>query len=192
MRHVVCDTETNGLFDFRRPAEAPGQPRLASAAFIFLTPTFEIEREHHVFIRPDGWTMTPGASEKNGLTDELLRSKGVSVRNVLDAWNMLLDQGVTFIAHNASFDINVMKGELLRAGLRDRTDETFWFCTMKASTPICRIPAKRGFKWPKLMEAYEYFFDEQFENAHEALADARACAAVFKKLTELGVYQEAA
>lgn len=193
MRHVVFDTETSGLFDFKRPAEAPGQPRLASAAFLFLTPSFEIEREYHVFIRPEGWSMPAAASKVNGITDQMLRTHGVPLSNVLKAWNNLLDQGVVFVAHNADFDLKVMRGELRRARKPDRFDETYSFCTMKSSTDICKILNGRGrFKWPKLMEAYEFFFNEQFKNPHEALADARACAAVFRRLNELGHYREVA
>lgn len=189
MRHVVLDTETSGLFNFSRSAEAEGQPRLASAAFVFLDQNYCIEKEYHVFVRPDGWRMPAEATEKNGITQDMLVTNGVSILNVLRAWNNLLDQGVTFVAHNADFDLKVMRAELRRAGLPDRFDETEAFCTMKASTPICRIPGKRGVKWPKLIEAYQYFFNETFENQHEALADARACARVFKRLTEIGVYQ---
>ena len=32
MKYAVIDTETSGLFDFSKPAEAEGQPRLASLA----------------------------------------------------------------------------------------------------------------------------------------------------------------
>lgn len=189
MRHIVFDTETSGLFDFKRPAEAPGQPRLASIAFLFLDSSFEIEKEYHVFVRPVGWTMSADATRANGITQDMLVTNGVSIMNVLRAWNALIDQGVVFVAHNSNFDLKVMRGELRRANLPDRFDETEAFCTMKASTPICKIPGARGVKWPKLTEAYQFFFNETFENAHEALADARACARVFKKLTEIGAYQ---
>jgi len=191
-RHIVFDTETSGLFDFKRPAEAEGQPRLASAAFLFLDSSFNIEREYHCFVKPDGWHMPEAASRVNGITQEMLRTNGVPLTNVLNAWNALLDQGCIFVAHNVDFDLKVMRGELRRRGLPDRFDETYSFCTMKASTPICKIPGPRGNKWPKLQEAYSFFFNEQFDNAHEALADARACAAVFKRLNELGHYREAA
>lgn len=192
MRYIVFDTETSGLFDFKRPAEAPGQPRLASAAFLFLDSSLEIEKEYHVFVRPEGWKMSIGATQVNGITQDMLVTHGVSIMNVLRAWNALLDQGVIFVAHNSSFDLKVMRGELRRAGLPDRFDETEAFCTMKASTPLCHLPGARGFKWPKLIEAYQYFFNETFENAHEALADAKACAKIFKRLVELGAYKIAA
>ncbi len=192
LRHIVFDTETSGLFDFKRPAEAPGQPRLASAAFLFLDESFNIEREYHVFVRPDGWTMPEAASKVNGITNEMLRTHGVPLTNVLVAWNALLDNGCVFVAHNIDFDFKVIRGELRRRGLPDRYDETEGFCTMKASTALCKIPGPRGFKWPKLQEAYQFFFNEQFANPHEALADARACAAIFKRLNELGHYEMAA
>lgn len=192
MRFVVFDTETSGLFNVKRAPGAQGQPRLASAAFIFLDSDLYIEKEYHVFVRPDGWTMPSAATAVNGITNEMLLTHGVPVGNVLRAWNNLIDQGVTFVAHNDKFDLMVMQGELQRAELPDRMDEIDSYCTMRGSTPICRIPSKRGYKWPKLIEAYQYFFNAEFENAHEALADARACASIFRRLNELGHYKAAA
>ncbi|MEY4951800.1 MAG: hypothetical protein RL299_224, partial [Pseudomonadota bacterium] len=35
MGYLVIDTETSGLFDFKKPADDPSQPRLASLAMIW-------------------------------------------------------------------------------------------------------------------------------------------------------------
>ena len=182
MRNVVFDTETNGLFVTGRPA-----PRLASIALLFLDENLDVEHESLVYVYPNGWNMTRGATRVNKLTDMMLRERGIEVSHVLRAWNLLVDQGVRFIAHNLAFDFKVMRSELARAGepWRDSTG----ICTMKAMTPICRLSGKHGFKWPTLQEAYRHFFRDSFK-AHMALSDARACAMVFKRLHELGYYNE--
>lgn len=187
--YVVFDTETSGLFNFGKPPEAEGQPRLASIAFLFLDDALEVQQEHYKLIRPDGWKMPYGATVVNGLTQQMLEQKGVPVSNILTAFNYLADQGATFVAHNIDFDLKVLRGEMRRARLPDRDVKAF--CTMKSMTSVCRIKAKRGYKWPKLIEAYSYLFGEKFDDAHEALADARACARIFQHGVRNGLLEAA-
>ena len=59
---------------------------------------------------------------------------------------------------------------------------------MMASSFVLKLPGRFGnsYKWPKLSEAYETLVDEEgFEGAHDAMADVRACRAVYYKLKEL-------
>lgn len=59
------------------------------------------------------------------------------------------------------------------------------FCTMKAMTPVCKLHGNYGdFKWPKLQEAHKHAFGVEFDGAHDALADVRACARVYRWLME--------
>src|SRR5215471_14462247 len=180
MRHVVFDTETSGLFISGRPA-----PRLASIALLFLDQKLDVEHETLVYVYPKNWSMTRGATKVNGITDVMLRDRGIEISRVLKAWNLLIDQEVRFISHNIAFDFKVMRSECIRAGLAARDWELNGYCTMKAMTPVCGLPGRHGYKWPTLREAYHHFFREPFA-AHQALSDARACAMVFKQLHELG------
>ena len=60
-------------------------------------------------------------------------------------------------------------------------------CPMKLSTDICKLPNPRGgYKWPKVPEAYEYFFGkteyiEQHRGADDALHEADIVLALHKK-----------
>ncbi len=43
-----------------------------------------------------------------------------------------------------------------------------------------QIPGEYGaYKWPQLQEAYKHFFNKEFDNAHDALADVTACKDVY-------------
>jgi hypothetical protein len=35
------------------------------------------------------------------------------------------------------------------------------------------------YKWPRLSEAYKFFFGRDFEDAHDAAVDSKACAEVY-------------
>lgn len=60
-------------------------------------------------------------------------------------------------------------------------------CTATLSTPICKIPPTpkmvsagfNKFKTPNLGEAFRHFMGRDFDNAHSALADVRACIDVY-------------
>lgn len=191
---IIFDTETSGLFNFGQPLDAEGQPRLASIAFIMLSETFAPLGEHYKLVYPDGWQMSYGASMVNGLNQQMLLSKGIPVRNILDAFQFLLEEtpSHTFVGHNIDFDLKIMASEFIRDGRKPfETPKTF--CTMRQTKNICRIPDKRGRnKWPKLTEAYEFFFGESFTGAHEALGDARATSRLFQHVYANGLYEEAA
>lgn len=61
-------------------------------------------------------------------------------------------------------------------------------CPMILSTDICKIPHKngRGFKWPKVEEAYEFFFGktdyiEQHRGADDAMHEAEIVYELYKR-----------
>lgn len=90
------------------------------------------------------------------------------------------------MAHNLRFDRLLMDSEYLRLGRQPRWPRTF--CTMLTCTDIVRAPGHRGgHKWPTLEEAHYHFFRRPPANAHDAMADIRACMAIFQELTRLGL-----
>lgn len=180
-KYMLIDTETSGLFDFSKPADAEGQPRLAELAMILVHPEAEERAEHHFLVKPEGWELSPAMEAINGLTHERLMEQGVSVSLALDAYIGLVDGGYIVVAHNAQYDTKIMRGELRRAGIDDRFERTPNICTMRSLIDVCKIPKKSGsgFKFPKFSEAYKHFFDKEIEGQHTALGDCRALSEIF-------------
>lgn len=205
MKFAIIDTETNGLHDFSKPADASGQPRLASIAILLadinwkgLDPSQELAeagvksstelrltcyQEENFLIRPDGWEMKPEATQINGLTTEHLIKNGVPVMDALDYYSRLIRDGFIVTAFNAQFDTKVMRGELRLAGMPDLFEVTPNVCLMRACTNVCRVPKAngKGYKFPKLSEACAFFKIEQ-PAAHSALGDARSAFAILQHL----------
>jgi DNA polymerase III epsilon subunit-like protein len=186
---VVFDCETTGLFDFKKPADAPGQPRLAALAMIRATPTLAVTEAKMFYVRPDGWRMESGASAVNGLTDEFLHENGVGVSEVLDYYEAAIKGGYAFAAFNAQFDTKVMRAEFRRAGRPDNFDDTPNLCIMRKSVGVCKIPKKdgRGYKFPKLDEACAHFKIERRAGSHNAQADCGDALRVFRMLMQIGI-----
>jgi DNA polymerase III epsilon subunit-like protein len=187
--YVVVDTETSGLFRYDQPADADGQPRLAELALIELAGDFSVERETRFLIRPDGWEMNAEAAAIHGLTQERLLAEGVPVAEALEAYNAVLDGRAPLVGYNVSYDLKVMRGELRRAGLPDKFETTKSIDCMRPLVSVCKIPkvTGKGFKFPKLAEAYLHLTGKTLEGAHGAVADARAAAKIFAIAVRTGI-----
>jgi DNA polymerase III subunit epsilon len=175
--YYIVDTETTGLFDFNRPADAEGQPRLASIALLCCDHELRLIAATSVVIRPDGWEMPAEAERINGLSTEFLTKHGAPVQEVLWRYSEEINWGSIVVAHNAQYDTKVMRAELRRAGMDDLYARTQTLCTMNALTDVCAIPKAngRGNKWPKLSEAIWHCLGREHANAHGALPDALGC-----------------
>ena len=189
--YAVINTETSGLFDFSKPADAEGQPRLAHLCMIFVDADLKEEGVADYLIKPEGWTMTPEAEKINHLSTALLMEKGVSIVNALSAYATAIDEGRIIVAFNAQFDTKVMRGEMRRSKIDDRFERTPNICVMRPLTEICAIPKAKGkgFKFPKLSEAMAHFKIEQ-SGAHLADGDARAALELFRVLRKIGACPE--
>lgn len=196
--YLVFDTETTGLpvrsarGEPPVPADDPRQPRVASFAAVVADASGNAIEEHKFYVRPDGWTMAEfdaraiadgkrPASEINGLTDDFLNENGVPVSHVLDFYAGNITRGLIVVAFNAIFDTKMMRGELRRAGRPDLFEQTRNICVMKALDPYGAqgLCIQRGFV--KLSEACD-FFGIVNENAHDAMADARAAREILARL----------
>lgn len=196
MSYLVIDCETSGLFDFKQPADAPGQPRLAHLAMIRLADDGREEDRADLYVRPDGWSMPQGpgsAGAVNGLTDEFLSANGGDVRDALNAYSDEVIAGRVIVAFNAQYDLEVMRGEFRRAGLPDLFERTLNICVMRPMTKLCRIPNpnRGGFKFPNLTEALAHFGHVR-EGDHLAMSDAESAAIIFRELKTRCLLPEAA
>src|SRR5689334_16678932 len=142
---IVIDVENTGKFDFKRSADAEGQPRMAQLAMILIDDEGLVEGERNFYIRPDGWTMDPEATAINGLTDDFLHTHGVPVAVALEAYSAMVRAGRFVVAFNAQFDVKQVRGELRRAGMPDLFEETRNICVMrKANGIILKEGGKKG------------------------------------------------
>lgn len=188
MNALFFDTETTGFYQFKKPAGHPHQPYLVQLAAILVDlDTQEVLEEMDLITRPFGFEIPIQASNIHGITTAIAIEKGVPELEVLDQFQSMLDRAEKLVAHNISFDDVIMKTFYIRQE-REWQPPKDQFCTMKSSTSVCRIPAPRGragYKWPKLMEAYQVLVDTAgFEGAHDALNDVRACRDVYFALKD--------
>lgn len=183
MPSILCfDTETSGLADFKAPPGASHQPFCLELGWYY-SPTGQRDD-----IMPGGFLIDQGpiaaepkALETNGLRPADWQRHGVSPSLAVSTFGQLVLRADLLVGHNVEFDVLIMliaaaklgKEEALRGALKDKPR----FCTKEHSTSICRIPNDKSwggpYKWPKLAEAYEFFFKMPPVAAHRALKDVR-------------------
>lgn len=180
---LFFDTETTGKLDFRAPPEANHQPRLVQLACLLTDDAGKELSSINIVVKPNGFEIPVSATAIHGYTTQAATDLGLDLSTVLFLLNDLRQKPHVVVAHNIDFDLKIVEGEL-RRGDFDCEDGIFGdariFCTMKSMTPVCKLPGKYGdYKWPKLQEAYKHAFGVEFDGAHDALADVRACAKVY-------------
>lgn len=192
MNFLIFDTETSGFPRKDLSANHPDQSRIVQLAWLLLDQEFnELESYNQLFKLSKETKIHPGAQAAHGKSWEDCDARGVEPRQGVEKFLQLTTKTDLLIAHNFAFDVQLIEIERVVHDL-GHLFCTPSYCTMEAMTPICRLPARykgTSYKWPKLQEAYSYCFNKKFDGAHDALADVRATAQVFKWLVDNGHYK---
>ena len=188
---LIFDTETTGLpkRDNAPVNEVDNWPRVVQIAWQLHDETGELTGNHNVLIRPDGFEIPYSAEKVHGISTEKAKSEGIPLAEALSIFNKSLEQSSILIGHNIRFDMNALGAEFIRSGIETNFLDLQQVCTMRSSTDYLKLTGGRGgkFKPPKLMELYEFLFEEQFSEAHNAAADVEATTRCFLELLRLKV-----
>lgn len=190
---LFFDTETTGLPLWNQPSEHPGQPHIVQLAAALCDDDCRIRAGFSLIVRPTGWTIPAETAAIHGITEEIANRCGVKEQTAVEMLVKLLGCAGTVIAHNLNFDRRIVRIALGRyvPGLCGSWDAFPGFCTMREATEHCRLPPTermmaagiRGYKSPNLAEAYEILCGKALPPGwHDALADMRACRAIYAKL----------
>ena len=141
------------------------------------------------------------------ITDEITNFTGVTRAkcntgiSIIDALKMFYDDyqhcGI-IVGHNIEFDIKMVRTEYYRhltelsqypisniflsGWLQEKNIKIK--CTQMIGKNLCKlvIPNRGGYKFPKLVELYEFLFHEKPENLHNSMIDILVCLRCFLKM----------
>jgi DNA polymerase III subunit epsilon len=184
---LVFDTETTGFPTNKYPANHPRQARLVQIGAALYDNDEKEVSSISLLIKPSGFRIPQAASNVHGITTEYAERYGISVKSAMSVFGSMVGAATTIAAHNLAFDLNMLSVELTNidspstATITSRVKAMRQICTQRLSKEAMEIR-----KMPNLNEAHEYFTSASVENAHDALCDARACAAVLFKLRDIG------
>jgi DNA polymerase III epsilon subunit-like protein len=211
-REVILffDTETTGKLDYKGDFATPTQPDLVQlAALLYDVASDTVWASINTVVHPHAsadeskvklFTISDEVAEIHKVRHSDAMMFGQPRRTVLSVFNFMCKAATTLAAHNLSFDELLMRVAYHREGAPHRIDGLKKVCTMLAAAPVLKLPkvGKGGapwrgkltpgdeYKWPTLMECYEFFFGKKFDGAHNAMNDVMAMVAVWKELRKLG------
>lgn len=187
--YLFFDTETTGLpKKWNEPVtNLDNWPRLVQLAWVLCDEEGNVVDEKDRIIVPEGFEIPVEASNIHRITTERAHAEGIELNNALNEFAEVMKKSHYLVAHNMNFDEKIAGAEFLRKAVVSDVFDIAKLCTMKSSTDYCRIPGAYGNKWPTLSELHIHLFDEDFDGAHDALVDVRACARSFFELKNRGV-----
>ena len=174
--YTIFDTETTGLLKHSLSSDDK-QVRIIELAGVHMLADGTIVEEIELLFNPG-----------IRLTDEIIGITGITNEKIADAktWAehsheiaAFFSKGDALVAHNATFDADLIKMEMKRAGgiystFKFRDDQEL-ICTVEATEFI------KG-KRLKLIDLYTHLFGEGFTGAHRAMTDVKALARITEQL----------
>ncbi len=187
--NVFLDTETSGLPMFQgtgkrkfpdfKDVDKYNTCRLVSICWITYHNDNIIEQAYYV-IKPNNFIISKESEAIHKISQEEAEKTGTDITKVLKQLYNTLDKCSNIIGHNIEFDINVLLSECYRL-----KDNKMIKCLQSKHT-ICTMLKGREFmksrKNPKLSELYRYLYNDEIENAHNAMVDTIICYKCFQKM----------
>lgn len=175
---LFLDTETTGFPRTSIPVAHEAQPHIVQIGALLVDPdTRDILGTLNVIIKPDGWVIHEKAIEVHGITNEEAAKVGVPEEVALASF-LQLQKDTKRIAHNWSFDNKIITTAVARYAIGDMADWSRFeasYCTMVA---VGQVLPYKGLK-----RAYSELVGGEYD-AHDALADAKACMDVYFALED--------
>src|SRR5210317_1680733 len=181
MQYIAFDFETSGLPTGRRNVEVTSETlknfddcRAVSLSAARFSSKGRILDTFDAIVQPDNFQIGERSIEVHGITQEMAERNGRPFTEVFtDFIKFIGPRTTTLVAHNAQFDRSVLRSEVIRHGLNISLIDSFNFvCTLQ-------MYKERFLKPIKLGVLYNELFGEDFENAHNSLADCIACGRVY-------------
>lgn len=204
MKQIILffDTETTGI---RKNGFIP---RIVQIGALLADEDGKTISELNILLQPEGFSgVPPQAAAVHGFTSDHIKAFGVDRKNGLSTFFDLVENADILVAHNNEYDLDLLNIEIdyrkqqsdgVVAKWQEQLASVEHFCTMLNTREILKLPLSAAqasffkdtgndqqYKNPRLIEAYNHFFQKDFEGAHDAMADVRACRDVYFELHKL-------
>lgn len=207
MRFLVFDTETTGLpkTKYISPSTLDLWPYIVQFSYVIYDSSLNdiVLSKDYIIKLPESILISEDCSKIHGITNEISNNNGITINEVLNEFFYYLRGADKLIGHNISFDINMIKIELLRIihnkldtpkqiklykfDLHYITNYKNIYCTLQESIDFCNIKAinkfgKEYLKYPKLIELHQKLFNSSPNNLHNSFNDILVTLRCFMKL----------
>ncbi|WFN33431.1 3'-5' exonuclease [Methanogenium sp. S4BF] len=182
--YLAFDTETTGL-------AGNENTRLIEIAWVKGTFSSRNAETWQYLIKPKGMLVPEKITDLTGITDEMLCTSGIPVRDALAAFSDAVRSSDCVIAHNMSFDKTIIADECSLLGIQDPLSSATLLCTMKAGVAYGKKNTNRPSKKTiSLINLHKAIFGIAPPTSHRALPDAISCARCAWILAKSDTFQE--
>lgn len=201
MRILVFDTETTGLPKSRTLDQANLHlwPHIVQFSYIVydISSNIIVKIVDELIKLPENVVIPDDCVKIHGITNNMCESRGKDIEKILSEFYDDFNICERIIGHNLSFDLNMLKVELLRivnnCVSKNRSGIVFYnnilsilniskkyYCTMQDTIEYCDVKGldrngKEFVKFPKLSELYFKMFGNIPTNLHNSLNDVIVC-----------------
>jgi len=180
----VLDIETDGLPERKSENDcfSVSYPNIIQIAWILLDKKGNMLKKESELINFIGIKQTE-AYNINNIDVNLVKRIGKEPIDVFKKFIADVRLSSIIVAHNADFDIPIIKSQLNKYSLPNPFSNKRIVCTMKETVHFCDIiTGNDELKFPKLYELYEKLFDYKIEQRHNAESDVLITAKCYKEL----------
>jgi len=209
MRVLVFDTETTGLpkSKIMNVDTLNLWPRIVQFSYVIYDTILNdiVETCDSIVKLEDGIIIPEDSTKIHGITNEVSDKNGIDIDLILEGFFYHLRNVDLLVGHNVSFDINIIKVELLRIiyenhlnisddeiktikyNLHFLTNYKNIYCTLQNSIELCNIKSinkfgKEYIKFPKLLELHQKLFESIPNNLHNSFNDILVTLRCYIKL----------
>ena len=189
---IIFDLETTGLpKKGSHYTDTKNWPRIVCFSWYEYRNNKLFSQENHI-VCPIDYRIPIESTNIHGVSNDMALNNGVPLEFVLNKFFNNIYDNTLLIAHNMSFDINVLKAELYRLKnniFLDKLNNTKTLCTKLKTMKYCNIKFANSnrIKWPKLEELYFKLFNKPMKNAHNCEADVMNLSKCYFKLKQLDI-----
>ena len=196
MKILVFDTETTGLPPRKKSnSNLSDWPHIVQLSYIlYNTDNNSYVVRNRIIDTRDKFVIPKESSNIHGITEEISKEKGIFIEDAVIEFSGFIDVSDVIVAHNLSFDRNIIVKELERLNYPNYFNirENKYYDTMIESIELCKIPLERPwknqkYKYPKLVELYSLLFSDEeakiMDFAHNAIIDVIMTLRCYMKMT---------
>ena len=189
---LIFDTETTGLpKKWNAPiSDSANWPRCIQLAWQLHDNNGKLINNNSCLINPNDFDIPYESEKVHGISTALAKKNGLDLNEVIELFLNDLKKAKYLVGHNVKFDINIIGAELYRLGISSQFNDLHVIDTCTELTAnLCKIKGGRAgkFKFPTLIELYDFLFKESFDQAHNASADVEATSRSFFEIVRSDV-----
>lgn len=190
--YLIFDSSANGKpKSYKAPLDDLfNWPRLLHLSWIILGKDLKPINDYDCLIKPKGYNASDDALKLHHITAVDLEAKGHDINDVLTQFSESLNMCQYVFAHNLNYNEGIVGSEYYRASKASPLIAADKYCLMHEGTYYCKLPGKRGYKWPSLQEMHTIVFKQGYTPSSNARADVIAATRCFIALKRARAFED--